>query len=96
MTQKISAIGIPWYHEEDYPKIKTIMADSQQLHDTYKQWLQAVNSTFNDFKIKGYIVEKVYIDADSFPAWCFSRGLNIDANARMAFANDFVGRKYGN
>lgn len=45
---------------------------------------------------RGLIAERVYIDPDEFPRWCAARGLDLDADARMAFASEAVARKYGN
>lgn len=85
-----------WYRQEEYLKIKSLMVDSRKLPDTYTQWLKQANQGFQQLAAQGHIVEKVYLDSGTFPGWCAERGLNIDANARMTFANEFVARKYRN
>jgi len=93
---QIRAVGMVWYRQEDYFKVKTLMSDSRKLPDTYAQWLKQANQGFQQLTAEGLLVEKVYLDPDTFPAWCSERGLNVDAHARMTFANEFVGRKYRN
>jgi hypothetical protein len=83
-----------WYHREDWQKLKAIFTDSQVLPPSYEIWLEKAESGFRRAKSRGMIVEKVYIDPDTFPAWCRSRGLNIDAQARTAFAGEVVARMY--
>jgi hypothetical protein len=93
---QIRACGIAWYHKEDYKKILEVMEDSHKLPGTFKQWLDSANNGIKRFSSEGRIVEKVYIDPETFPDWCRARSMNVDANARMRFANEFVGRKYAN
>lgn len=96
MGGEIRAFGVAWYRQEDYAKIKKIMVDHRKLPDTYKKWLKSAEQTVNQIGGHGHIVEKVYIDPDTFPAWCRARGLDIDADARMRFANEAVIVKYRN
>ena len=93
---QITAIGIAWYRQEDYFKIQQIMVDAHKLPDTFARWLKQANQGIQHLTAQGHIVEKVYIDPNTFPAWCADRGLNVDAHARMTFANDSVAGKYRN
>ncbi|HCB12137.1 MAG TPA: hypothetical protein DEP36_01000 [Gammaproteobacteria bacterium] len=93
---QIRAVGMVWYRQEDYFKIKNIMVDSRKLPNTYVKWLKQANQGFQQLTAQGHLVEKVYLDPNTFPAWCSERGLDVDANARMTFANEFVARKYRN
>ena len=86
--------GMVWYRRDDWEKLRAIFADSHVLPDTYDQWLQKAEDGYRRFKGGGTIVEKVYIDPETFPDWCRNRGLDIDANARTAFSSEMVRRKY--
>ena len=68
--------------------------DGHKLPLSFDKWLKKAQQGFDDYTRKGHTVEKVYIDPDTFPAWCRERGHEIDARARTEFANDVVGRKY--
>ena len=96
MEQKVRATGIAWYRQEDYAKIKRIMIDHRKLPDTYKKWSKSANAGVEKLRAEGHIVEKVNIDPETFPSWCIANGMEVDANARMRFASDFVARKYRN
>lgn len=94
MTSAGMPIGIAWYHRKDYKRLMKIFADSQELPSTFDEWLQLAYQTYDRLKRQGHLVEKVYIDPDTFPAWCAKRGLNINANARASFADEFVRQKH--
>lgn len=85
-----------WYKsEEDYERLKSIFSDSSKLPSSYKDWLNSAETGFRELTSKGRTVERVYLDPNTFPDWCRSHNLKIDAQARMEFANEFVARKYG-
>jgi hypothetical protein len=90
----IRAVGIPWYREEDWQEIRRVMIDAAKLHDRYEEWLKAASQLEKRIRDSGQIAERVYIDPKEFPAWCGLRNLNVDAEARTFFANEFVARKY--
>ena len=89
-------IGMVWYRQEEYARFRKLFSDGRKLPPTHKQWLKQANKTFEEFAVRGYLVEKVYLDLDTFPDWCRRRGLDIDAKARTRFANEAVARKYRN
>ncbi|HEY0380550.1 MAG TPA: hypothetical protein VGC87_26795 [Pyrinomonadaceae bacterium] len=97
MPQGIKAIGFAWYKPEHYDEMRRLSADGKtQMPSTYKQWLKKAQDLFDRLKREGHTVEKVYIEPDTFPAWCAERGLQINAQARIRFADEFVARKYTN
>lgn len=94
MTE-ISAAGIPWYRREDWDALKRIFVDPDDLHDTFDEWRKAAGNLESNLRRDGHVVERAYIDPETFPDWCRSRGLNIDARARSQFASEFVSEKHG-
>lgn len=83
---RISAVGIPWYRREDYPRILAVMADRHLLPASFHAWLQAAQQTVEKIKASGQVPVKAHVSPDEFVAWCRSRGLDINADARMEFA----------
>lgn len=63
------------------------MADRDILPLTYADWLGKAQKGFDDLRAQGIIAVKAYIDPDTFPDWCRARGLDINAKARMEYAN---------
>lgn len=91
----VRATGMAWYRLEDYSAILRIMTDSAKLPRTFHEWLMKAEKGEKSLRRDGHIVMRVIIDPKSFPDWCKSRGLNIDAQARIQFANLAVKEAYG-
>ncbi|MAM95707.1 hypothetical protein [Parvibaculum sp.] len=87
-AQPVRAAGMAWYTRQDYPRILEIMEDAEKLPPTYFAWSKAAERGKRDLERKGHIVITAIIDPDEFPVWCRARGLNIDAKARIQFANE--------
>lgn len=91
---RIAIVGVPWYKREDYQRLLRIFSDRDNFATTYDEWLKAAESVMNNLRRNGHACQKVYIDPDTFPAWCAVNTIDIDAKARTLFASDFVARKH--
>jgi hypothetical protein len=89
------AIGIAWYLPEDYDAIRRIMADRDQIPDSFIEWRDKAQRFEEEKRREGHIVVRALIDPETFPDWCRSRGLNVDAQARMAYANFVAYKEHG-
>lgn len=85
---QISVAGMPWYREEDYARILSVMTDAANLPLTYQDWLKKAEQVERTFKAKGMTVIRAIIDPDAFPAWCAAIGLNVDASSRSRWGNE--------
>lgn len=88
MSNQISVIGMSWYKEHDYQRLRDIFDDGDKLPPTYAKWLQNAQYGFDELTSKGHIVIKAYIDPESFTGWCVKQGYRIDSKARNQFAID--------
>ena len=84
----VRAIGMAWYTRQDYPRILEIMEDAEKLPPSYFAWSKAAERGKREAERQGQIVIRAIIDPDDFSLWCRARGLNVDAEARMRFANE--------
>ena len=84
----ISAIGIPWYREDDYSEVLRIMADGKVLPDTFKDWHQKAQAVERQVKASGKLAHRAIVDPKAFVGWCAIRNLKIDAHARSLFASE--------
>jgi|CZKS01.1.fsa_nt_gi hypothetical protein len=91
---RVSVVGIAWYKKEDYKTLLSLFTDSEKLASSYEEWLKDAECLLDQLRRNGHAFQKVYIDPKTFPTWCATRGLNIDAKARIRFANESVAGKY--
>lgn len=94
MQHAPQVIGIVWYELEDFPRVKAVMADAHQLPRTYSEWRLAAEQLEGKLRRQGKFVVRVPLRADDFVAWCSARGLHVDAQARMQFANLGAAEQY--
>lgn len=81
------AIGMAWYHREDYGRIREMMVDRDRLAATYEAWLVSAEQVAGEVERSGVVVERVLIVPDEFGPWCAARGFPCDGAARAKFAN---------
>jgi hypothetical protein len=86
------AVGMPWYRREDYPRILTIMTDADRLPVGFDEWEKKAEAFQRDIEGKGKIVVRAVIDPDTFPAWCGTRGKNVNSEGRSLFASEVAMR----
>lgn len=85
---QVQAIGMPWYTRDNWPRLMAMFEDRHKLHRTYDEWLRAAEAGCKAQEVKGVRVVRANIDPDDFAQWCKAKGLKLDANGRMAFANE--------
>jgi hypothetical protein len=67
--------GVPWYREEDYPRIRKALRDPD-LPEAYADWLRGAEAEERALRAEGKIVARVVIDdLDEFFSWCLDRRL---------------------
>jgi len=86
-SMKVQAIGMAWYREADYDKLRTLFVDGDRLPRTFLQWQDQAEQGRKRYVRQGTVVVKAYIDPDTFPAWCAANGCSGDAGGRMKFAS---------
>ena len=84
---QVQVVGMAWYKPENFERLRSIFDDGHKLHNTYSEWLFDAEKTRNSIEMQGIRVICVDIDPDEFPKWCRANGKNIDAKARVDFAN---------
>lgn len=75
-----------WYKEEDYELLLTIFDDAELLPQTFAHWSARAEAKKEEVESAGDQVIKVFIDPETFPAWCASKDLPKDANSRSQLA----------
>lgn len=92
MSDSPRTVGIAWYEEADFVRIKSLMRDGKNLPATYAEWLSKAKAAEETAHAAGQRVIRARIDPDTFADWCRANGHDVDSRGRMAFAN-FVAAK---
>ena len=87
MNSDVRVVGMVWYRSEDYDAIRRIMADGNIFSTSFLIWRMEAETGEKKLRRNGHTVVRVFIDPETFPDWCRTRGLNIDAKARTTFAD---------
>lgn len=84
---QVRGIGLVWYREADYDRLKAMFIDGDKLPRSFLQWQDQAEQLRKRCVREGALVVKAYVDPDTFPAWCQAHGANLDSSGRNAFAN---------
>jgi len=87
-------VGVAWYREADWPRIKQLFPDADKLHDRYEDWLKFAEDSVRRLKRSGVTVEPFVIDIDDFLGWCLVHGRPRDAQGRTEYVVEKLGLKY--
>lgn len=93
---QLRVIGLAWFRKEDYPALRRIFEDGHKMPTTWKEWLEGAEEMEERAKAQGVIVERVYFDPDTFPAWCAAQGVPVDRQGRHAFIGLTLAGKHRN
>jgi len=63
-------IGIAWYRKEQWKFLKSSCDDSDNLENTYEEWLQNAKKIELDLAVKGYDPERIDINIELLNKWC--------------------------
>lgn len=88
------AIGMPFYREENYAKMKDIL-HPHQLPATYSEWLDMFNKAIEESRAKGLAVEHVDIDPETFSAWCRDNVAKAGYEGLRGFVHAALLEKHG-
>jgi hypothetical protein len=89
------AVGLPWCRKEDYSAFLAMSEDASELPKTWEQFVKFSEEVESNFLVQGYIVERAYIDPETFPGWCILNGKRVNSKGRMKFAAMFAAQKHG-
>lgn len=87
-------IGIVWVRKEDYQAFLAMFADRDKMPDRWENWLKAAQKRENIIRAGGTLVERVYIDPETFPDWCRVHNCGVDAQGREKFVATLLAEKY--
>lgn len=83
---KLQGIGIPFFSEKEWLSAKRLMEDAHTFHDTYPEFVKAVENAERNLRAQGIACIRVNLVMDQFIPWCRSTGRQVDSKARSDYA----------
>jgi hypothetical protein len=90
---KISALGLAWYRQEDYPRILGMMADACKLPKTFEEWEKIAILTEKQMIAHGHIIVRTIVNPDEFVRWCNEKGKVPDRQMRGHYVAEITKQK---
>jgi hypothetical protein len=84
--------GIAWYRENQWELLRSTAFDSENIEDTYQDWLESAEDSMEKLKRQGFEPVKVYLDVEDFNEWCGRKGRIRDAVSRSEYTADLLRR----
>jgi hypothetical protein len=93
-------LGIAWYKEAQWDRLREVCTDGDSLEVTFEQWFANATKTIPILARKAGLplssIVKVVVDVDEFLAWCKVRQCEPDGSARVCYVTERVlGRPIG-
>jgi hypothetical protein len=87
-----SAVAIAWYRQEQWPLLRAVSADGDQLEPTYDEWHAFATQQVHALEARGIRVQKIEVDVAELTQWCEREGRAVDGDARAEYARRGLGR----
>ena len=91
---RAGVVGVAWYREADWPRIKALFPGADELHDSYSEWVKSAEASVQQAHPSRRDWEPYTIDLDDFLGWCAVHGRPRNAEARTAYVVEKLNRKY--
>ena len=85
-------VGVGWYTEDDWAKVKAVAVDAERFEETYAEWVQMAERAFAELRATGVPAERSYVKASELLGWCLAHNKPNDGAARAEFVSE-QGRK---
>ena len=79
-------MGLAWYRPDQWPRLRAISEDRDQLELNHEEWLRMASERFDDLRRQGQQVQKVEVDVEDLLKWCRTRGLPVNSSTRAQYA----------
>jgi hypothetical protein len=79
------SFGIAWYRREQWALLKSVATDSDEIEETYDEWLEFAQRYLKEVWESGIDILKVEIDVEELIQWCQTNNRAVDGEARSDF-----------
>lgn len=79
------AVGIVWYTEQEWAKVKVFSADAEAFEKSYADWVDMAEKALMQLQAQGLHMQKTLVQTDQLMAWCIAHGKPNDGSARAEY-----------
>ena len=80
-------VGVGWYTEGEWVKVKAAAVDAERFEDTYAEWVEMAETALAELRATGVAAEKSHIRALDLLAWCLMHNKPNDGASRAEFVS---------
>jgi hypothetical protein len=84
-TSRKSVVGVGWYNEDNWARVKLAATDAERFEASYPEWLEMALATLADFRKAGINAVQFNIVAEELLPWCLANNKMNDAASRAEF-----------
>lgn len=92
-NEKLAVVGVPWYTERAWMKMKEICIDKENFHSSYQLWLANADKSIVLMTNRNKPFEKLKIDPTSYDWWCENQALRRDKESRRSYIQYLLDNK---
>lgn len=82
-------IGVAWFREDEWLKLREVVEDPKQLESSYEDWRTGAEKLMVDLLASGVQAEPVYVHVDELLDWCLENERPVNAQA----TSDYVAER---
>jgi len=80
-----AVVGIPWYTERSWKRMKEIADDQENFHQTYQAWLANADKSVVILTNRDKPFERLNIDPISYSWWCENMAVMRNKESRRMY-----------
>ena len=83
-----SVVGVTWYTEENWGRVKAAATDPERFEETYPEWNAMAVEAVADLKKTGVNTVKFFINSEELLSWCLLHDKPNNAASRAEFVSE--------
>jgi hypothetical protein len=83
-----TVVGVTWYTEENWSKVKAAATDPERFEETYAEWSVMAGEAVAELQTTGVNAVKVLVIHNEFLPWCLAHNKLNNAASRAEFVSE--------
>ena len=85
---RLTVVGVTWYTEENWNKVKAAATDPERFEETYAEWNAMAIEAVAHLKKTGVNTVKVLVIPNELLPWCLAHSKPNNAASRAEFVSE--------